>query len=167
MDIVHSRQRGCFRQPQYEEWFERVGGNIARDSRGWKLTDPRRYQVSKEKIERNWNWGLELRECASAQDRELLKIAAQKWSAAPARSACAGTAAGAFSLEGMLGPGLPYPKKLTIPSEMTVVDIITTLSAHAGVTEPDQDAMKEKGEEGQKTHIQEEEIGVEEHRVTA
>ena len=69
-------------------------------------------------------------------------------------------------MEGMLGPEMPHPKKLVIPSEATVIDILTTLSAHAGVAEPDQDAMKEKDEEEQETHIQEADIGVEEHRVT-
>ena len=142
LDIVHDRHRDRFRQPQYEEWLDRVGNNIVQDVCG-KLTDPRLPQLSRQKnFPRNWKWGLELRKDTKTHDSELSKIAARKWSTAPAFSANAGATAGALSLEGMLGPGLPYPKQLVIPSETTVVDILALLPVHAGVTDSDQIAME-------------------------
>ena len=115
-------------------------------------------------FERNWDWGLKSRDDTRTQDRKLRNIT-REWSTAPALSAGAGSAAGALSLEGMLGPGLPYPKKLVIPVEVTVVDILATLSAHAGVTEPSQIAMKAGGKEEQKTCFQDGETGAVEHSV--
>ena len=110
LDVVHRRRRDLHLHPLYEQWAKKAAGNKFTWHRMWDL-----------KIYEHF--------CGDrTHQSEIQQAAKVQWTTAKSYNASNGTLVDVLRLEGLLGTGLAWPKVLVIPPQITVVDILATLT---------------------------------------